>query len=893
METVQRDAPPAAAPLEALARIGAAVANGESLGPVLTELAEAVADAVGATLVVVRVADGEGRLGARGVAAASRALAAELEGSRLPSGDAPDAELEDDDAPPAVRETARRIGAGTVLAVPVSATSRVVGLLEVYRGRTGFDVGERTLIRAAAAQAGVAIRAFAGAGGGVEGDGRLVEVAGDALAAGRDDERAEGEIVRLAAEASGALGATLWRRRDDGVESATSFGAADPDAGDAEREAAYALAGQADATGGTRLTLPLGQPPAAALQLRFAEPPTEAVSRSLGAFAARAAHALKASEHSKASALELERTRELLILVARAQAELSLSHALETTLDRIVELLGADQVAIYLREDGRLETAGSRGLAGPHLQVAERLLELALGPYRGRGLLTVVDMTGARELIAHRSRIAEAGIEAALAVPLALPDEVTGLLAVYPPRDRFPNEHEQTLVAAIAAQLAVAVQNARLHEQAMELGAELEQALASERKSARERSALYEISRSFAQSLSLQETLDAVARTVVELLEVDGAVIRMPDARGELLVPRALHVADERVGEALRTILGRPQRMERIPAWGAFRSGSPLVLDPAVATRLGPPHALLVPFLEKGSTAVLLPIATPSELLGTLKLLSLDPDRPITKETIELGLSVAAQAALAIDNARLYQHQKEFADTMQRSLLPRSQPELPGLELGAIYEASAVVDVGGDLYDYLELDDGRLAVVLGDVTGHGIDAAADMAMAKFVFRSLAREHPDPGGFLTAANEVVCGEIAPGKFITMLFLTVDPASGELKCAGAGHPRPRLVLPDGSVQGLDASGLALGIEPGQAYDELATVLDRGSLVVVYTDGVVEARRDGELYGSDRLDAVLSEYRDRPAEQIARTVIEDCRSWAHGKLADDCALVVLKRT
>ena len=893
METVQRDAPPAAASLEALARIGAAVAHGESLGPVLAELAEAVADAVGATLVVVRVADGEGRLCARGVAAASRALAAELEGSRLPAGDASERELEDDDAPATVRETASRIGAGTFRVVPIAASSRVAGLLEVYRGRTGFDAVERTLFRAAAAQAGVAIRAFSGRGDGTGADGRLVEVAGDALAAGRDDERAEGEIVRLAAEASGALGATLWRRVGDGVEAATAFGATDPEPDDAAREAASALGGQNGATGGTRLTLPLGQPPAAALQLRFAEPPTDSVSRRLGAFAARAAHALRASEHSKAAALELERTRELLTLVAQSQAELSLSHAVETTLDRVVELLGAERVAVYLREDGRLETAGVRGLAGPHLSVAERLLELALGPYRGRGLLTVRDVTGSRELGAHRDRIAEVGIEAALAVPLALPDEVTGLLAVYPPRGRFPNEHEQTLVAAIAAQLAVAVQNARLHEQATQLGEERERALAAERQSSRQVGALYEISRSFAQSLSLQQTLDAVARTVVELLEVDGAVIRMPDARGELLVPRALHVADERVGEALRTILSRPQRMERIPAWGAFRGGEPLVLDPAVAERLGPPHALLVPFLEKGSTCVLLPIATPSELLGTLKLLSLDPDRPITKATIELGLSVAAQAALAIDNARLYQHQKEFADTMQRSLLPRSQPELPGLELGAIYEASSVVDVGGDLYDYLQLDDGRLAVVLGDVTGHGIDAAADMAMAKFVFRSLAREHPDPGGFLTAANEVVCGEIGPGKFITMLFLTIDPASGELKCAGAGHPRPRLVLPDGSVQGLDATGLALGIEPDQTYDELATTLDSGSLVVVYTDGVVEARRDGELYGPDRLDAVLAEHRDRPAEQLARIVIEDCRSWAHGELADDCALVVLKRT
>ena len=168
METVQRDAPPAAAPLEALARIGAAVAHGESLGPVLTELAEAVADVVGATLVVIRALDSQERLCARGVAAASRALAAELERSRLPSGYAPDGELEEDKLPPTLRDTASRIGAGAVLVVPVPAGSRVVGALEVYRGRTQYDDSERALIRVAAAQAGVAMRDL---GGPVEGTG--------------------------------------------------------------------------------------------------------------------------------------------------------------------------------------------------------------------------------------------------------------------------------------------------------------------------------------------------------------------------------------------------------------------------------------------------------------------------------------------------------------------------------------------------------------------------------------------------------------------------------------------------------------------------------------------------------------------------------------------------
>jgi serine phosphatase RsbU (regulator of sigma subunit) len=302
---------------------------------------------------------------------------------------------------------------------------------------------------------------------------------------------------------------------------------------------------------------------------------------------------------------------------------------------------------------------------------------------------------------------------------------------------------------------------------------------------------------------------------------------------------------------------------------------------------------LLDPFLERGWTAAVVPVATPAEVIASLSIFSFRPGSPISEETIDAASAIAGQAALAIDNARLYQQQKEFADTMQRSLLPHDEPHAVGLEVGEVYESSARVDVGGDIYDFMELEDGRLAVVLGDVTGHGVEATADMAMAKFVFRSLAREHPEPGEFLSFANDVVVDEIASGKFITMAYLTIDGARGDVRCASAGHPPPRLVLPDGTVRGLESTGLVLGIDSGQTYEETRADLPSGSVIVVYTDGVIEARRDGELYGVERLDALLAERRDLPPRELAVAVTEDCRDFAGGELGDDLAVVVIRRT
>jgi serine phosphatase RsbU (regulator of sigma subunit) len=874
--------------LAALSRASRALADGGPLDSILAQIAEAAVHGAGAEIAVVWLPERDGSLVARLVRASSSAIAAEIEGLRAGS-----------------VETAVELVRGLLdtdavgLTVPLDANGDA-GALALARRAGPFDREATGIAMLAGDLAWLATRLCDdGAAVGRELGGPL-DVAGDALAAVADDEAAAARLARLAATASGADGACLWRLRAGELEIEGAHGALEPDA-NLER-AARAILGEhrslavhGDGGKGELVTLQLGEPPLGALQLRFApgRAPDEGGLSQLASFAVRAAHALRSSERAREAGFELERSRALLAVVGEAIARLSLSHTLDTALERLGNMLGTDRIAVYLREDGRIAVAASQGVEGPHEAVAAVLLAIALASRQAGGVVEVDHAATDDRLAPARAQVTESGIDSALALPLVVGDEPIGLLAVYPRRPRPLSTNERALLVALAAQLAVAVQNARLHERATALGRELEEALGSEREAARRLEAQFKISRSFAQSLSLETTLEVLAESIVTLLGVDAAVIRMPDERGIELTARAVHVNDERVDAAARALLSRPQQLPRRELLALLERSEPLLLDADRAEALGGALALLAPFLRKGSTAAIVPIATPAELLATLTIVSLHPGRPVAGEIADTALAIAGQAALAIDNARLYAQQKAFADTMQRSLLPRAAPEISGLELGDVYESAARLEVGGDVYDYLTLGDGRLAVVLGDVTGHGVDATADMAMAKYVFRSLAREHVVPGDFLAAANEVVSSEIASGRFITMVELVIDSVKGEVACASGGHPQPRLVLPDGTVESIPAHGLALGIDAPQAYETVAAALPPGATVVVYTDGVVEARRRGEQFGIERLDALLAEYRALPAQEMAERALVACREWSdNGELTDDFAVVVIKR-
>jgi serine phosphatase RsbU (regulator of sigma subunit) len=884
------------AQLEPLVAVGRELSDATSLDEALALLARAAAEATGAAVAVVRVPDNAGGLPARGVWSSSSALGAEVEGSRLLVEELDGDQSESTELPPSLRRLAQRSDSVGVVFVPEFIAGSVLATLELLRPAEAFSAADEVVARVVAREAGLLVRAFERAAGPGGGPFAALELAGRGLTAGTGEERSAERIARLAAEVTQAESCLVWRTENGEAVPVAAVGREDGAAAlvvEAERALADENVAVTENGAGSVVLVRLGDPMRGGLRLEFpGEPPGPDELESLAAFGARAAHALRVGERTTQLSQELERSRALLAVVGQAIAELSLSHTLDTAVDRVAELLGTQRVAVYLSRGRSLETAAERGLAGPHLRIGEALYSLAQGRLRSRPVIEIPAAAADPSLASVRDAVSESGIEAAAAVPLRAGNELIGLLVAYLPAGRGLDANESALVAALAGQLAVAVQNAGLHEETKRLARGREEALESERRAARRLEAFFEISRSFSESLQLDETVAAVTRTAVELLGVDAAALRMPEGRGENLVVRSLHVPDPSLEQALGPILTRPLPSDRLTGLGLGRARRALVLDPVTAERLGGGHELLAPFLRRGSSAVVVPIVASGEVIAALTIVALDPARTIGAEEVETARSLAGQAALAIDNARLYQQQAGFADSMQRSLLPSAPPVLDGIDVGSVYESAARLEVGGDVFDYATLPDGRLAVVVGDVTGKGIDAAADMAMTKFVFRSLARDHPDPGDFLRAANEVVVDEVEEGKFVTMVYVTVDGRTGELVCATAGHPVPRLVGSDGRVLELAASGLALGVARDQTYTEARAVLEPDAAVVLFTDGVIEARRDGELFGHGRLDRLLSENRALSASALARLVVDGARAFAGGGLSDDSAAVVVKR-
>lgn len=229
-----------------------------------------------------------------------------------------------------------------------------------------------------------------------------------------------------------------------------------------------------------------------------------------------------------------------------------------------------------------------------------------------------------------------------------------------------------------------------------------------------------------------------------------------------------------------------------------------------------------------------------------------------------------------------------LARDIQQGLLLEAVPHLPGWEISAV--SLPARDLGGDLYDFLPLSNGRHGIMIGDVSGKGLPAALRMAVARTVFRHEARHGQAPGPTLAAVNRGVLSEIPQGM-VTMLYVILDTQRGLLRVSNAGHNYP--VLINGEVHEVELSGLPLGVDTDSDYAEVTAVLEHGDTVLLYTDGVVEATNvAGEMYGYERLEQLLHANERMKPRALVATLLHELRAWGSTGQADDITMVVLRR-
>jgi len=289
------------------------------------------------------------------------------------------------------------------------------------------------------------------------------------------------------------------------------------------------------------------------------------------------------------------------------------------------------------------------------------------------------------------------------------------------------------------------------------------------------------------------------------------------------------------------------------------------------------------------------PLVARGKVIGALSLArGLEGGRPYAADDIDLVQDLGRRVALALDHARLFDDQRHIAVTLQASLLPPGLPEIPGVELASRYRsAMATSEVGGDFYDLYPAGDDAWAVVMGDISGKGVEAAALTALARYTVRAASREHRQPREVLALLNEAVLAEEAGGRFLTIVFGRLRHRDGawRLTVACGGHPPPLLLRASGQVEPAGRPGTLIGFVPHPALPEKVTALAPGDAVVFYTDGLTDVRGAGGTFGEERVRAIMADCRGMHAEAIAARLETEVLAFLSGEARDDLAVLVLR--
>jgi GAF domain-containing protein len=438
-------------------------------------------------------------------------------------------------------------------------------------------------------------------------------------------------------------------------------------------------------------------------------------------------------------------------------------------------------------------------------------------------------------------------------------DRTLGVLVIVSddPAERLSSAHLRT-VEVLASLAALALDRADLLE--------------AEAGRAREEARLNRAAETLSASLELDEVYERVAQQAAAVTGATRALLTRVNSRtGELRTEARVDFSE-----------GLADRVASI-GWGSFgevaRTRRPLLhrADPALLAEAGIGSLLHAP-IELGP-----------RLYGVLTVAHPDPAF-LGEQSLELLTKLARAAAAAIANAIDFERERRIARALTLGFVPGPLPELPGYETGLLYSPAANEPTGGDVYGAWPIGGGtQMAVLVGDVAGKGVETAALSSMVRFFVEARSWDSLSPAAVLEQTNRMLLGRLPRDTFVTVFLGVLSQES--LRYCNAGHLSP-LRVRGGRAEPLDLHGLPLGVDDVASYSESELELTPGDLIFAYTDGLVEARRDGDVYGQERLAAMVARLAATlaPAELVA-AMHEDVAAWGDG-LDDDAVALALRR-
>ena len=401
-----------------------------------------------------------------------------------------------------------------------------------------------------------------------------------------------------------------------------------------------------------------------------------------------------------------------------------------------------------------------------------------------------------------------------------------------------------------------------------------------------------------ADSLEYEKTLQQVADLAIPTF-ADGCMVDLVDQNGQLSAVAMAHrdpAKIERMEELRREYPVDPRAPRG--TGHVFRTGdselyadldSELIRQAAQDDR----HRELMEGIGVTSLMVV-PMSTGGKRLGTITFSLSEPQRRYERADLSIAEELGRRAAVAIDNARLYNERSYIAQTLQNSLLPPELPNVAGADIAARFRpAGEATDVGGDFYDLFDTSHGW-GVVMGDVCGKGADAAAVTALARYTLRTLGVQETSPAEVLRKLNDALLRQRRDRRFCTVAYASLNvngSGAADVCLSTGGHPLPYVLRADGTVEAVGEPGTLLGVLPDVRLSDTAVRLERGDVLVFYTDGVTEARGAGGMLGADNLASVLAGCAGLDAESVAGRIESAALDIQEGSPHDDIAILVVR--